>query len=284
MTSTRFIIQACSASKKSITLLDITHKIGTLTFETDPANKRLLLIVDKYLVRNDEFLDYLLMLTNDINEEQITKIRDEGLVLDNTNEIQNLIKGLYTLNLIVDNGHTYSNILAKSLFDQHFGVVDPIYRRTQELSDIKLYTINTSTSRHFGFRFSGPTSLYEPFLNINIGIEKTESSISYVGIKVIINEHPKFLLVEEWLKIFTPLNPIDNTTKPLAFNPTTLVMFRHSNNKDLAAISAIVSYIYVANLYPTINTLAYPEAAAQLTGLKQLIGLDINNEFSMQLQ
>jgi hypothetical protein len=30
--------------------------------------------------------------------------------------------------------------------------------------------------------------------------------------------------------------------------------------------------------------LAYPEAAAQLTGLKQLIGLDINNEFSMQLQ
>jgi hypothetical protein len=87
MTTTRFVIKKCSVPQQVIVLLDITHKNGFLTFEVDPANKRLLLIVDKYLCRNDEFLDYLMMLTNDISEDQITQIRDEGLILDNTNQM-----------------------------------------------------------------------------------------------------------------------------------------------------------------------------------------------------
>jgi hypothetical protein len=281
LTTTRFIITQCSVSKKSITLLDITNKIGTLTFETDPTTKRLLLTIDKYLCRNGEFLDYLVMIsTNSLTETEIARIKRKGIVIDNTHEIQNLIKGLYALNYIVDNGHAYSNILAKVLFDQYFGVVDPIYRRTKELSGIKMYISNSNITRGFGFQFSGPPSLSTPFLNINIIIDKNETEISYVGIKTIINEHPKFFLVEEWLKIFIPLNPLDDITKPLKFTSFTLAMLNNKDTKDLAVISAIVSYIYAANLLPTVNTSQYPETEIQLAGLKQFINLDINNEYS----
>jgi hypothetical protein len=282
---TKFIISNVSASSNRIRLSvvqnDANMKASSRTDQTEylefvslDGGHQKLMTCNKYLCRNEEFIDFLIHLVPGLMIDK--KITKRGLTIDNFIDIQNVIKALYQFDAIISNGYPYSNILVKSIFHNVYDIIDPIYAQTKAISDIPM------ESRDAGWTLSISWKIFPcinncDYLSIYIDIEKDKFKLYRSG-RENPDKYPKFAQVVDWLTIFLDPN-LDFHSMSKKFKGVTLL---RENEKDVQIYSGILSYIYVANLLPTTKTTKHPDSEKIIDHLKQFLGLVIDNEFDIK--